>query len=634
MCGIAGILSKSKSHSEEVQSMCNLISHRGPDQNVVYQHKYFTMGFVRLAIIDLKTGDQPIYNEDKSLSITFNGEIYNFRELRKDLEQKGHRFYTKTDTEVILHLFEEKGVEAFAELNGYFAFSLVDHKHDIVYLVRDQFGIKPLHYYQDSDQMIYASEIKAILDCKNVDARLNANALHSQMNLRYNQLNESMFKNIFRLKPGHYLKIANDLKCEEKQYYQLNYNINNHLDEEAVAELIRSKLKTAVERQMISDVPLGLYLSGGIDSGSLVAMASELSSSKVKTFTLGFNEPTDEFDEARCVAERYGTDHHEIHMEPNPMDLMEKVIWHAEEPKINLIQGYMMSKELSNHVTVALSGLGGDELFAGYDIYKLLNPFSILHRIIPKAFEKTLSSALANLIYHMQGLTSSLKTDEFRRGIEIVLASGNMKKSYLILRNAWDHHKKDIFKIYHPKFVAKIEIQLFDVFEKLFNHKSQHPLELVQWVEFHSKMLNDYLLTEDRMSMANGLEQRVPFLDKDLVEFSFTIPFHLKYKKNTTKYILRKAMQDKLPQKNLDKKKWGFTFNPYLQFQKDLKAKALEILKEDEIRRDEIFNFSYIKKILEHPAHPNLRWHYNFIWLLVGFYIWKDMFKVNVNYDR
>jgi asparagine synthase (glutamine-hydrolysing) len=629
MCGITGII-EHKENLTLLRKMCDSIAHRGPDGQSAYQHGPFAMGHLRLAVIDLKTGDQPIFNEDKSLSITFNGEIYNFPELKDELIKKGHKFYTTTDTEVILHLFEEEGIKAFSRLNGYFAFALCDHLKNELYLVRDYFGIKPLHYYVDHEKILYGSEIKSILTDHRILRELNHNALHQQLNLRFNQSLETMFQNIHRLKPAHYIKINENLNYEIKPYYELTYKIDDTRSIPDTCELIREKLKNAVKRQMISDVPLGLYLSGGIDSGSLVAMASSLSNDPIKTFTLGFNEPTDEFEEALLVAKKFGTEHHELTVSPDPLKDMESVIWHAEEPKINLIQGFTMSQFLRKHVTVALSGLGGDELFSGYDIYSFLNPVKAFHKLLPKFIPLTIGRSLSKAVYHAQTKIAGIKYDELRRGLELGFHLGDIKTFYLILRNAWDHNKADLKRIYHPDFAQKISVTVEDEFSKIDLRNHKRPFDAFQFLEFNSKMINDYLLTEDRMSMANSLEQRVPFLDKDLVEFAFTISPELKYKNGVTKWILREAMKDILPEKNLNKAKWGFTFNPYLQFQKDLKSKAELILTEKTIRTDKLFNYQFIRQILDHPPHPRLRWHYNYIWLLMGFYIWKNKFNVSI----
>jgi asparagine synthase (glutamine-hydrolysing) len=358
-------------------------------------------------------------------------------------------------------------------------------------------------------------------------------------------------------------------------------------------------------------------------------MAAEISSKPVKTFTLGFNEESDEFAEAKLVAEKYGTEHQELRMAPNPMEMMEEVIYHAEEPKINLIQGYMMSEFISKHVTVALSGLGGDELFAGYDILKFIQPVQMLHNFTPPFVEKYFGRHLSTIIFQLGNRLNIPSIDEYRRGLELGASFGNLCKYYLMLRNAWDYNPAFAQKIYHKRIAGK-QPKTADAFIHLFDSRKRGAVEDTLYAEFHSKMVNDYLLTEDRMSMANSLEQRVPFLDKDLVEYAFKIPTRFKIKGRSTKILLRYAMRNDLPEKNLNKKKWGFTFNPYLQFQKDLKQKAEIILNEERIRKDQLFNYDYIKMILNHKPHPAMRWHYNYIWLLIGFYIWKDIFKTEL----
>jgi asparagine synthase (glutamine-hydrolysing) len=380
-------------------------------------------------------------------------------------------------------------------------------------------------------------------------------------------------------------------------------------------------------------VPIGVYLSGGMDSGSIVAMMRQVGAEDVNTFTLGFNEPTDENSDARITADFYHTNHRELRLDLNPMRNMPQVIWHAEEPKINLLQGFAMSDFVSQHVKVALGGLGGDELFSGYDIHKFVLPFNGLHHLIPRGFESAVASKLSDLLYRLQSGLMPKKFDEYRRGLQMILATGNIKKFYLILRNVWDFDRAHLGKIYHPYFLQHDLSPVSHEFDPLFEkYAGMTALDQVYLAEFGSKMLNDYLLVEDRMSMSHSLEERVPFLDLDLVRFGLSIPAKMKMTGGQTKGLLRKAMAPHLPERILNKKKWGFTFNPYLQFQKDLKSTAERILTKDRIESDQIFNYDYIRSILDAPPHPRLRWHYNYIWVLTGFYIWKSMFLDTNNF--
>ena len=630
MCGICGVFEKHTDNRELVRRMHEIIAHRGPDAASVHQSGDVTLGHRRLSIIDLDTGDQPIFNDDKSVGIIYNGEIYNYRELRAELVERGCRFHTQSDTEVILKLYEMDGPDAFALLNGIFAFAILDERggSQKLVLARDHFGIKPLHYWAKNGTFIFASEQKSILLHPAVSREINPQSLHIHMNLRYTQASETLFRDIFRLPPAHFMIIENGDIRKIERFWQLEYQIDYRKSEADWLAEIPHFIRQAVQRQLVSDVPIGVYLSGGMDSSSIVAMMREVGVENINTFTLGFNEPTDELPDAQIVANQFQTNHRTLSMEMNPMRFLPEVIWHAEEPKINLLQGFMMSRFVSEHVKVVLGGLGGDELFSGYDIHNYVFPFNTLHGIVPSAIEKSLLSKIGNLGYQLQTRFAGMASDEYRRGLQMALATGNIAKFYLILRNTWDFDSAHWSKIYAPEFLKKQQLNpVVREFEPLFERNGNiTALDQVYWAELHSKMVNDYLLTEDRMSMANSVEERVPFLDLDLVKFGFTIPAKQKMRFNETKALMRKALQPHLPEKILRKKKWGFTFNPFLQYQKDLKTTAERILTRERIERDGIFNYDYIRAIFDAPPRPRMRWHYNFIWVLMGFYIWKQMY--------
>ena len=637
MCGICGIYEKNKNNRGLISKMCEIIAHRGPDKSSIYISGNTSLGHQRLSIIDLATGDQPVFNSDKTLAIIYNGEIYNYRELRNELSKNGIQFTTNSDTEVILKLYENEGVKSFGKLNGIFAFAILDIREgaEKLVLARDHFGIKPLHYYSKNNHFIFASEQKAILLHPEVNRALSQQSLHYQLNLRYTQSYETLFKDIFRLPPAHYMIVEEGEVKRIKAYYNLTYEIKENKTEAQWLEEIPFYLKQAVKRQLVSDVPIGVYLSGGMDSSTIVALMREVGVDNINTFTLGFNEPTDEVDDAQIVADYFGTKHHTLQMDLNPMNLMPQVIWHAEEPKINLLQGFLMSKFVSEHVKVVLGGLGGDELFSGYDIHKFIYPFNKLHEFIPRKIEAEILSRLSSMSFKIQSKLGSFNTDEYRRGIQMALSTGNIAKFYLILRNVWDFDTEQWRFIYSSKYLNHQIKPVINEFSEYFNkNRRLTALDKVYWTELNSKMVNDYLLTEDRMSMSHSVEERVPFLDRDLVEFAFSIPAKMKMRSNQTKYLLRKAMKEFLPDQILTKKKWGFTFNPYLQYQKDLKSTAERILTKERIEKDGIFNYEYIKSIFEARPHPRMRWHYNFIWILTGFYIWKQMFLETDNFYK
>jgi len=624
VCGFSGIVADGD-QQKHIEAMCRMLEHRGPEHSSVYRHENMWFGHNRLRIIDIETGDQPIFSEDGSIGVVYNGEIYNFMEIKSELEANGHTFKTASDTEVLVHLYEEKGLDMFQDLNGIFAFAIMDKKRKRVVLARDHFGVKPAFYYAKNGKLIFGSEAKAILAHPDVPRKRNDHATHLLANLRYVQSHKTLFEGIHHVPPGSYV-IHEDGETEVKRYFEFSPFVNEISFEDA-EEGIRTKLKDAVRRQLISDVPIGVYLSGGMDSSSLVAMMSEIGVEDIRTFTLGFNEPTDEFESAEIIADKFGTQHHTLSLDLDPMKHFPSVIWHAEVPKINLLQGYMMSKFVSEHVKVVLGGLGGDELFAGYDIHGIFHSLRSLTDRIPKSLEKVVGTPLGNVLSGIQRKTGIMKWDEYRRGLQTVLASGNVLRQLLILRNVWDHEEAVLKQIYTEEFrrkeLPKVESEFAGLAESFSDASA---MDQVFGIEFQTKMVNDYLWTEDRMSMSHSVEERVPFLDRDLVEFAFSIPSGLKMKGGRKKSLLRSSMTPLLPKEIIEKKKWGFTVNPYLQFQKDLKDTVEKILTKEFVEEQGIFNYDYIRSILDYKPSPKLRWHYNFLWILTGLAIWEKMF--------
>ena len=342
MCGICGIIGPGADPAT-IERMNRSLAHRGPDGEGVYQGEGVMLGHRRLSIIDLATGEQPMTNEDRTIWVVFNGEIYNFQDLRRELQERGHRFATKSDTEVLVHGYEEYGPEFLIRLDGIFAFALWDARKKRLLLVRDYFGIKPLHYHFDGRTLRFASEIKAILQDPAVLREPDYQSIHYFFNLRFIPGEGTLFKGVKRLLPAHYMMYENGA-ISTHRYFNLKRTANIPADESQCIEGIRHYLREAVRKQKISDVPLGVYLSGGLDSSAVVKYMSELSSEPVKTFSMGFNEPTDELEDARIIAEQFGTDHHEISLSPDPLRQFPEVIWHAEEPKENILQGFLLSR--------------------------------------------------------------------------------------------------------------------------------------------------------------------------------------------------------------------------------------------------------------------------------------------------
>ncbi|MFI5364850.1 MAG: asparagine synthase (glutamine-hydrolyzing) [Candidatus Binatia bacterium] len=625
MCGICGIAGPA-AERDVVERMSAILAHRGPDGEGFYEDAGVVLGHRRLSIIDLVTGDQPMSNEDGTVWAVYNGEIYNFSDLRRELETQGHRFRSSSDTEVLVHLYEQHGEAFLPKLDGIFAFALWDSRRRRLLLARDYFGVKPLHYHFDGRTLRFGSEIKALLQDPAVPRTVDFQALHYFLNLRFIPGERTLFAGIRRLLPAHYL-VFEDGAVRTQRYFELQPEIGPRRSESYYIDGIRHHLREAVRKQLISDVPLGVFLSGGLDSSSIVAFMSQLVEEPIKTFCLGFNEPTDELADARVVARHFKTEHHEMSLDADPLRRYPEVIWHAEEPKENILQGYLLAQFARQHVTVVHGGLGGDELFAGYANNQLIYPTQALHRLVPAAVGRHFFQPLSRLLFAAQNASGMLRFDEYRRGLQMLLALGDPERYYLILRNTWDYDQGAFGNLYGPALRDQALAPTHMEFDSYFGATNGRTvLDQVLWAEFHTKMVDDFLMNEDRTSMAHGLEVRVPFLDRDLVRFAMGIPVDLKIKRNETKCIFRKAMIGLLPDHALRKKKWGFSFNPYYQFQKDLKPVAESVLTRARIEQRGWFNYDYLRRILDHPAHPRLRWHYFFLWLALGLEIWAQMF--------
>jgi asparagine synthase (glutamine-hydrolysing) len=624
MCGVAGMAGVDADEGI-VRRMSASIRHRGPDEEGCWSAPGISLGHQRLSIIDLSTGRQPIANEDGSIRIVYNGEVYNYRALRQELQRKGHRFATASDTEVIVHLYEEEGPLGFARLDGIFAFAIWDARHRSLVLARDPFGIKPLHYHFDGATLRFGSEIKAIFSDPAVPRRFNAQSVHDFLNVRFVPGEATLFDGIHRLPPGHYL-MWRDGKIALARYWQLSQNEEEGTSAEQWADGIRERLANAVERQLVSDVPLGLYLSGGLDSSALVAAAKPHLNGSLRTFTLGFNEPTDELDDARLVADHFHTEHHATTLDATPLAHLPAVVWHVEEPKVNVLQGYFLARFARQHVTVALGGLGGDELFGGYDIYRYLAPLAGLHGWMPRPVADGPMEWISRLAFAMQDRPATWRWHEHRLGVQWLAAIGRPARMYALLRNAWDFNPGLAARLYGPALRSTPFRLVEDFFAPYFGNNGVSVLSQTLRAELEQKMVNDFLVNEDRVSMAHGLEVRVPFLDRDLVSYAARIPTALKLAHGETKHLFKRAVAPWLPPAVLQKKKWGFTFSAYHQFNKDLRVVAERILTPRRVADAGWFNYEWIRAVVQHPAHPRMRWHYFMLWMMVGFEIWRQMF--------
>jgi asparagine synthase (glutamine-hydrolysing) len=620
VCGIAGTVGFGD--DELVRAMTDTIAHRGPDGEGFFVGDGVCLGNRRLAILDVAGGSQPMANEDGSVVVVYNGEIYNYPELRQQVLARGHVLRTHCDTEVLPHLYEDEGIEFAARLNGIFAFALFDRTHRKLFLVRDPIGVNPLVYALRDGRLAFGSEAKAVLASGLVDAELDETSLHLTMNVRYVPGERTFFRGIRRLPPGHVLEFGHG-RARLSTYAAIDWTPDATLTEADWIDGIRAHYEAAVKRQLLSDVPVGVSLSGGIDSSSIVAMLRRSESGPIKTFTLGFDEPWDELGDARFVAETFETEHHETVLHEPALGYLSDAIRHTEEPKVNSLQLYLLHRYIGEHVKVVLSGLGGDELFGGYDFYRYLDRGRRLGSGLSGSVLRAASPALDRLAVRGSAMRRP-HADLYVRGLEWVASLDDDTRQYLLLRNAWDFNDSLLRRVYTRDFVAHLQAATRDEFDPYFDGDGT-VLSRALRAEFSTKMVSDLLHNENTMSMAHSVESRVPLLDLELVRFAARIPPDLRFQ-GGLKGLLKKVLDGILPEQVLTKKKWGFTFDPVEQYKKDLRSLALEVLTPERLQRSGVFNPDFVRRVLDAKPHQRLRWHYFMLWQMIGVEIWQDTF--------
>ncbi|MFP6905575.1 MAG: asparagine synthase (glutamine-hydrolyzing) [Verrucomicrobiota bacterium] len=654
MCGICGIMPSSPRSLVAIQAMNDRLAHRGPDGEGIYlggeqpwlsvsgealpgQPATCALGHRRLAVLDPAGGAQPITSEDRQVAVVLNGEIYNFETLRERFTGRGISFQTDTDTEILLHLYLDQPDHPEAwlkELRGIFAFAIWDNRRGRLLLARDHFGVKPLHVAQSDGSLFFASEIKSLL-AAGVKPRLNDAALHALLNVRFIPGQQTLFKDIWRLPPAHFAWVEEGRMRDPVAYYQLPVGTDSLSEDEQIRGS-DTAFYQAVESQLLSDVPIGIGLSGGLDSGMIVAAAANrmkdparlrVNDRAVRTFTLGFNQPDDENDDAAIVARRFDTEHHDLRLPLGTLDEMKEILWYAEEPKLNVLQVFKLAQFARQEVKVFFSGLGGDELFAGYDIHRFANTLGRLHGATPGPVQRGLLRPLSQLLWGLQQRNPMRSWDHYRIGGQIALSLGDRTQFYTRLRNTWDYDAGMYARIYADPERFRAVPRTHAWFEPYFSGKGNY-LDQVMRCEFQEKMVNDLLVCEDRMTSAHGLEGRVPFLDKSLVEWAFRLPAADKMKGRQTKALWKRVAGEQLPPEIMNKTKQGFSFNPYEQWRKDLRPLVEKELSREWCEASGLFNYGFIQALLQCPAHPRLRWHYFLVWLMVGVKQWMEVFDV------
>ena len=629
MCGIAGILDiKRKPENHILLSMTGAMRHRGPDGEGIYIDGPAGLGHRRLSIIDLNTGAQPMSNEDGSVWITYNGEVYNFVELRNELESRGHKFRTKSDTEAIIHAYEQYGEECVKKLRGMFSFCIWDAKKKTLFLARDRVGKKPLYYFYNKSRFVFASEIKAIIADRNIKRELDMSAVCDYFTYQYVPFPKTIFKNIYKLPPGHFMTVHQqpdnriDIQIDIQQYWDIKYCPDYSVSENEWVEGLKEKLLDAVKVRLISDVPLGAFLSGGLDSSAVVAFMSRVMSQPVKTFSIGFEEADfSELEYARKIARQYGTDHHEMIVKPDAVELLPKLAWEFDEPfaDSSAIPTYYVSKMARKNVTVVLSGDGGDETFAGYSRYASASWFYRWTKFAPYPLRRIFFGGVSSLMpYGMRGKGFlrhlTLSPFEYYKG----MITQEDSKYFDELFN------KDVISEIAGHRGKKTGILKSNngMMEEFYNrYPNDDYLTKIQYLDTKTYLAEDILTKVGRASMLCSLETRSPLLDHEVLEFAARIPSSYKIRNSQKKYIFKKTMSEFLPSDIVNRDKMGFCTPLRHWFKKDLAGYAEDMLLGEKCRNRGFFNTKFIESLISSHRlkYRDLSSH---IWQLLFFEHW------------
>lgn len=540
MCGIAGFMGQVENRADVIRNMTEVITHRGPDSDGFFTDENISMGFRRLSIIDLGAGHQPIYNEDKSLVLTFNGEIYNYKDLRKELIAKGHKFYTDTDSEVLVHGFEEWKEDMLPKLRGMFGFAIYNTKDNSLFIARDFFGIKPMHYTQIGNDFVYASEIKSILEYPKFEKKFNRKALDSYLSFQYAVPPETFFEGVYCLMPGHYLWYK-DGEVETTRYFEARFNPDEEMTEEEAVDRIEKVFENSVNAHKIADVEVGCFLSSGVDSSYVSTYFADQ-----KTFTVGFDfgEKYNEISWAKNLSEKIGVEHHTHLISSEEFwDAVPTVQYHMDQPLADpsCIALYFVSRLASHYVKVVLSGEGADELFGGYTCYNDPRVFKIYQTIVPHCIRKAIRAICRKL--------PDIKGRDY-----LIRACDKLEERYIGNAFMYDYkQKQELLK--DPSIATRPQ----DLTRKYYYRcRKYDDVTKMQYLDINMWMVGDILLKADRMSMANSLELRVPFLDKEVFKVASSLPTKLRCNKHNTKYAMRKAAVRHMPEATAEKEKLGF----------------------------------------------------------------------------
>ncbi len=623
MCGICGIVNFDRDepvNREALFRMTDILAHRGPDDEGYFVEGNVGLGHRRLSIIDLSGGKQPIFNEDGSIAIVFNGEVYNYAGLMSELTSQGHVFRTRSDTETIVHSYEEYGSQCVQKLRGMFTFAIWDRHQNRLLLARDRLGVKPLYFYRDRKLFAFASEIKALLELPSITPEIDTEALDLYLSLRYVPGPRTMFKDIFKLQPGHIL-LLDKTGVQIQKYWDIPYpEQGRRTSEDYVAEF-EQLLEESVKMRLMSEVPLGVFLSGGLDSSSILAVMSKMTGGKkIKTFSVGYEggsaqeEESSEFPYARLAAKAFGAEHHEFRVSAQDFgDFISEMVWHLDEPLADpsCIPLYFISKLARNYITVVLSGEGADEILGGYAIYRKMLALDGIHRSL-----SPLPNFLAPLLEH--------------------LTPGEARRSYMrMVGLPLETRYRGVSRGFRPELKGQLlpdslseesQERLHDVFRPYFRHVQESaPLDQMLYVDTKVWLPDDILLKADKMTMANAQELRVPFLDHKLVEFAAAVPPKLKLHGSSGKFLLRQAMREVLPEPILNRPKKGFPVPTEQWLRTRLKDLMHDVLLARDSACRRYLNPPVLEKlVLEHER--GLANRDQEIWTLMVFEFWHSRF--------
>ena len=624
MCGIVGIVNGDRTDVDQplLARMCNAIRHRGPDDDGFYFNGSVGLGMRRLSIIDVKGGHQPIHNQDRTAWIVFNGEIYNYRELREKLEKLGHTFYTNSDTEAIIHAYDRYGADCPKHLHGMFAFAIWDERTEELFLARDRVGKKPLLYAQVNGRFVFGSEFTALLQHPDIGRDIDSEALHHYLSFMCVPAPLTAYSAIRKLEPASSLRWRKgEIRIE--RYWQPDFSQKLRIDEQEAGERTIEILRDAVKVRLMSEVPLGAFLSGGIDSSAVVALMSEVSSEPVKTFSIGFEEQDfSELHHARRVAEHIGADHHEFIVRPDALEVLPTLVEHYGEPYADssAIPTYYVARETRKHVTVALNGDGGDEAFAGYERYAAMRLAERYHRIPGVLRDSVVQQAIGMIP------TSTTKRSRVR-DLKRFLGAASLPKSqrYLHWMSVFDIAAKR--ELYSDSFWHETkDVAANDLLAPWFARANGSGIvDASLLTDIMTYLPNDLLVKVDIATMAVSLEARSPFLDHRVIEFAASLPENFKLRGLKTKYLLKQVLKKLLPQENLDRRKMGFGVPIGHWFRGQLQPFLREtILSEKSLKRG-LFKPASVKRLVELHASGERDFSHQ-LWTLLMLELWFQRF--------